>query len=270
MRFSCLPVSYFSQVNAGGMTLPDWGREAASLGFDGFDISSIFIMRHTPVYLRKFREFLDESPIPLVMMTTYPDFTHPDAIQRRREIDYYISEIAVCSQLGIPYLRLLGGQAWPGVSVEQGLEYMAEAFSRISNAARSYNVTLVYENHAKPADWDYLDFGFPLSVFRRIIPLINGRTIRLNFDTANATAAGADSLRLLREVYPLVETLHLSDTASDTALVPAQIGTGLTPNREILEWLRTQQFGGWICIEEASGQGQNGIRAALDFVRPFR
>ena len=270
MRFSCLPVSYFPLVHAGGMTVQRWGREAAALGFDGFDISSIFIARHTPVYLREIREFLAESPIPLVMMTTYPDFTHPDAMQRRREIDYFLTDIAVCSELGIPYLRLLSGQAWPTVSVEQGLEYVEQAFLRVSEAARDYGVTLVYENHAKPADWDYLDFGFPLSVFRRIIPLINGRTIRLNFDTANATAAGADSLRLLREVYPLVETIHLSDTASTTGLAPVQLGTGLTPNKKVLEWLKIQRFRGWICIEEASGQGRAGIQAAADFIRPFR
>jgi len=47
------------------------------------------------------------------MITTYPDFTHPCATQREREIEYLRNDIAVASQLNAKFLRVTAGQAHP-------------------------------------------------------------------------------------------------------------------------------------------------------------
>ena len=41
----------------------------------------------------------------------------------------------------------------------------------------------------------------------------------------------------------------------------------MTPNKEILAYLKQQGFNGLVCIEEASGTGYDGIRKAVEFVR---
>ena len=105
MKISCIPVSLFNEILSGKMDIIDWAREAKRIGFDGIDISIAFLKNRTPVYLGELKRKLKETGIPVVMMATYPDFTHPDQMQRDRELLYLQSDIALASELGIKYLR---------------------------------------------------------------------------------------------------------------------------------------------------------------------
>lgn len=88
MKFSCLPVSIFGDICSGKMSLVDWARAAREIGFDGIDISIMFLKNRTPTYLAELKRQLDEVGLPIIMMTTYPDFTHPSSEQRERELLY--------------------------------------------------------------------------------------------------------------------------------------------------------------------------------------
>ena len=48
MKISCLPVSIFGDVCSGKMDIVDWAREAKSMGYDGIDISIMFLENRTP------------------------------------------------------------------------------------------------------------------------------------------------------------------------------------------------------------------------------
>jgi sugar phosphate isomerase/epimerase len=50
-------------------------------------------------------------------------------------------------------------------------------------------------------------------------------------------------------------------------LKPVLLGTGLVPFREMFNMLKRAGFDGWICMEEASFQGQAGVEAAARFIR---
>ena len=195
MKISCLPVSLFMKISSGAMSLEDWIREAAEIGLDGFDLSIVMIKNHTPAYLAKLREAFDI--LPAVMATTYPDFTHPDPAQRRRELDYCRADISLCSQLGIRYLRVLAGQAHPPVSHSSGISTALDNLWQAAAVARSNGVTLLYENHSKPSAWQYADFSYPIDIFLEILDGLNGSGIRLNFDIGNVSSLGLDPLEIL-------------------------------------------------------------------------
>ena len=97
----------------------------------------------------------------MVMATTYPDFTHPDPLQRMREMEYLRRDIALCSELDIMFLRVLAGQAHPGMDIEQGTKLAIEGLRRSSKVAEKFGVKLLYEDHAKPGAWHYIDFSYP-------------------------------------------------------------------------------------------------------------
>ena len=46
--------------------------------------SQLALKEHTPVYLNRVNRLIDEIGIPIAMASAYPDFTHPDALQRER------------------------------------------------------------------------------------------------------------------------------------------------------------------------------------------
>ncbi|MGI6031628.1 MAG: sugar phosphate isomerase/epimerase family protein [Eubacteriales bacterium] len=267
MKISCLPVSLFSQILSGEISLRKWAEIGKESGLDGIDFSSMFITSHTPVFLREVGEALQEVGMPLVMVTTYPDFTHPSAVQRERELCYLEYDFAVASQLGAKYVRVLAGQAHPGVTREQGISWAVENLKRATQLAAKYNIIPVYENHAKPGAWDYIDFSHPVDIFTEIYEKTEDVGLRVNFDTANVVAAGSDTLALLQKVLPRLETVHGADSSTWGTLTHCMLGEGLSPLKEIFSMLKQHGFDGWICIEEGSGRGPSGIAQATQYVR---
>ena len=115
MKISCLPVSLFEDICAGKMELTEWARLAKEIGYDGIDISIMFLKNRTPTYLTKLKERLEEIGIPIIMMTTYPDFTHPDPVQRERELLYLQGDVALCSVIGSALFANFGRAAASGI-----------------------------------------------------------------------------------------------------------------------------------------------------------
>ncbi len=267
MKLSCLPVSLFSAISNRQMSLIEWAEQGKQFGLDGVDISLLFIENHSPAYLGRLSRGLKEVGIPLIMAATYPDFTHPDPVQREREMEYLRRDIALSSQLEVRYLRVLAGQAYPGTRRAEGVKWAVENLSEADRVARRYGVGLLYENHSKPGAWDYYDFSYPADIFLEICEGIRGTGIRLNFDTANIAALGLDPLSILGKVYDRVETIHVSDIAERGKFQPVLVGTGAVCFPQIFQYLKSRGFDNWLCIEEASFTGSEGIRKAVAYTR---
>ncbi len=72
---------------------------------------------------------------------------------------------------------------------------------------------------------------------------------------------------MLEAVLDRVTSVHASDTAASGALIHVLLGTGITPFRELFASLKRQGWDGWICMEEASNQGREGVAKAASFIR---
>ena len=55
------------------------------------------------------------------MVTSYPDFTHPDAQQRERELALEQEVMAVAAGLGADLVRVTAGQAHPATGRADGI-----------------------------------------------------------------------------------------------------------------------------------------------------
>jgi sugar phosphate isomerase/epimerase len=150
MKYSCLPVSFFGDLASGRMSIREWARCAREEGLDAIDLSAMFVQNHTPVYLRRLAEDLAAECMTIAMITTYPDFTHPDPRQREREQEFARHDVAVAAALGARYLRILAGQAHPQTTIRQGIDWVVDSFSRLDEVAARHGVVLLYENHSKP------------------------------------------------------------------------------------------------------------------------
>jgi sugar phosphate isomerase/epimerase len=225
MRLSCLPVSFFAEIIDGRMPVAEWARLGRSLGLDAIDLSILFVQPRTTEHARILRTQIEDAGSRVAMITTYPDFTHPDPAQRLRELDQAIETV------------------------------------------RSSPVRPVYENHAKPGAWEYTDFSTQPDIFLEITRRTAACGLGINFDTGNAASFHADPLAMLDQVIDRVVSVHVSDTAVFGELKPVEIGTGITPIAGCLRQLVAHGWDGWLCMEEASFHGQQGIAAAARFVR---
>ncbi len=267
MQLSCLPVSFFDQIISGQMSLGDWARLGVQAGLDGIDISVLFVKSRAPQYLQEMKREIENAGQRLVMMTTYPDFTNPDAAERRRQGDEPRANVDAAARLGAQYVRVTAGQGYPEVGFADGVDWAVAGLTRAVEETRGSGVTLVFENHARPGVWQYPDFSYPPKHFLAIAEQTAQVGLRINFDTANTLAYGDDPLPLLKQVIGRVETVHAADTSVRGELRHVLLGTGLAPFPEIFAAVKQADFDGWICMEEGSRQGVPGVIAATEFVR---
>jgi sugar phosphate isomerase/epimerase len=239
----------------------------AEIGLDGIDLSILFVPDRSPTGLRALWEAIEAEGMRVVMVTSYPDFTHPDPAQRERELVMEQEVIAVAAALGAELVRVTAGQAHPGTGREQGIIWASEGLARLAEATRGLGVRLVYENHAKPGAWQYTDFSQPPDIFLEIARRTADVGLGINFDTGNAAAFADDPIWLLNQVIARVVSVHASDTAVRGQLRHVLLGTGVTPFAALFDRLAQAGWDGWICLEEASFGGRAGVEAAARFVR---
>ncbi len=267
MNLSCLPVSYFGKILAGEMSIGDWAEEAASLGLDAIDLSILFLESHDSKQLDNIRQQIESAEMRVAVVTTYPDFTHPDADERKRQMNLLKDNISKVAAVGSEMIRITAGQAHPETGREEGIRWATEGLKHSIDTAESCGLQLLFENHAKPGAWHYTDFAQPTDIFLEISDALAGTPIKILFDTANPLAYGDDPLFILERVIDRVLCIHASDTRIRGSLEPVVVGTGLVPFVDIFARLKKANFDQWISIEEASGQGKSGLEKAASFVR---
>jgi sugar phosphate isomerase/epimerase len=267
MKLSCLPVSFFSEIVEGRMAVAEWARMGAELGLDAIDLSILFVPDREPSAVDALRRQIEDEGMRVAMLTSYPDFTHPDPAQRERELDLEQDVVEVAARLGATMVRVTAGQAHPETGRAEGIAWAIEGLCRLAEHTRGSGVTLVYENHAKPGAWQYTDFCQPPEIFLEIARGTASAGLAINFDTGNAAAYAEDPIALLDQVIHRVASVHAADTAERGQLRHVLLGTGVTPFVPLFERLVAAGWDGWICMEEASRQGREGVQAAARFVR---
>jgi sugar phosphate isomerase/epimerase len=267
MKLSCLPVSFFQAILDREMTLAEWVAFAKEIGLDGTECSLAFVQpigRATPGEMRR---LCDDAGIAVSMVTCHPDFTHPDAGERARQVEDMRRNLEIAVELGAPLARVLSGQRHPGVSDDQGIGWIVEGLGELSSDAERLGVTLAIENHTKSFFWQHFDFVMRGELFARLIEALRGTSVGVNFDTANPLVWGEETLPLFERVKDRLAIVHVADTAQKGEFKFCRIGQGIAPIGEVLRLARAQGFDGWVSIEEASRTGPDGFREAVRFVR---
>jgi sugar phosphate isomerase/epimerase len=224
------------------------------------------------------------------MMCCSPDFTNPDPDYRQREIDREANMIRVTRRLGGPgaVCRVLSGQRYPQVAVEQGLEWVANAIEQLLPVAREHDIILGLENHYKDGYWQYPEFAQKMDVYLRLLSAIPERQyFGVQYDPSNALVAGDDPLDLLRQVADRVVSMHASDRylaegttvdelrQSDGTLGYSPnlrhgvTGKGLNDYDAIFRLLADAGYEGWVSIEDGMN-GMEEMKESIDFLKRMR
>ena len=267
MQLSCLPVSFFSDIIEGRMSVGEWARMGASVGLEAVDLSILFVPDRSAGAVAAMRREVEDAGVRVAMVSSYPDFTHPDPAQRQNELVMEQEVFAVAAGLGAEMVRVTDGQAHPETGREEGIEWAVEGLSRLVESVRHMDVTPVFENHAKPGAWEYTDFSQSPDVFLEIVAGTADVGLGINFDTGNAAAFADDPVQLLDQVIDRVISIHAADTETKGELRHVLLGTGVAPFAAVFSHLIQSGWDGWICMEEASYQGREGLEAATRFVR---
>mgnify|MGYP001169143652 FL=1 len=267
----------------GSMKLNEWISLAAKLDLDGLEFYAGFLELEDPSTWKKFREQSEDHGLPIPMLCCSPDFTHPDAKFRQREVDKEKGWIDMAHELGAAYCRILTGQRRPEVSIEDGVDYCEETFGQCLEHATKAGITLILENHYKDNYWTYPEFAQKMDIFLKVLDRIRHPSFGVNYDPSNTILAGEDPLELLDKVADRVVTMHASDrfltrgTLEDlqreenvegyaARLSHGEIGRGLNDYDAIFSKLSTVGFDNWISIEDGV-EGMEQLERSARFLR---
>ncbi|MFA6566972.1 MAG: sugar phosphate isomerase/epimerase family protein [Victivallales bacterium] len=238
------------------MNIPKWASMAEQLGLDTIDLS-VLITRHDNT----------KPEFPVDTVATYTDFTNPDETVRESEFSSFMEDVRDCNTVGAQYLRVTAGQAHPQTSIGQGLNWAEKYLRRATEFAGLGNVRLLFENHSKPGVWSYYDFAGEPEIYFELVKRLESTKIDLLFDTANACYYKQDPVRMLERIFPRVRRIHVADIIAGEHLRPAPIGQGIVPLPEIFKFLKKNKFSGSFSIEEASFNGFEGMKKAVEATR---
>jgi sugar phosphate isomerase/epimerase len=268
----------------GTMKVAEWIQLASTLDIDGLEWYAGFLEMEKESNWSLFRRQVEDLGKVIPMMCCSPDFTHPDAVFRSKEISKQKRWIDMTHTLGGSFCRVLSGQRRPELSMEEGVKLAADCIEDCLSYAEERNITLILENHYKDDFWEYPEFAQKMDVFCQLVDRIHHPKFGVNYDPSNTYLAGEDPLELLYRVSERVVTMHASDrylkvgTIDDLRkeeggavgyakrLSHGEIGKGLNDYDAIFSELKRVGFDGWISIEDGM-DGMDQLARSVTFVR---
>ena len=277
-QLAVFPKAFMKELCVTGkMTLNEWIDKASALKIDGLEWYAGFLEMQDRKAWSGFRKRVNDLGLEIPMMCCSPDFTHPDAVFRSKQIAKQKEWIDMTHTLGGKYCRVLSGQRRPELSMEDGVKLTVDSIYECLDYARTLDVTLILENHYKDDFWKFPEFAQKSTVFCQIVDQIDDPHFGVNYDPSNTFLAGEDPLDLLERVKYRVKTMHASDrflvngTIEDlrrmednsegyaSVLRHGEIGKGLNDYDRIFSTLKAVGFDSWISIEDGvDGMDQLG------------
>jgi sugar phosphate isomerase/epimerase len=265
-RISVFPKCFFDELVDGRLSFEQWIRDAATLGGEGVEHYDGFFRSLAPEHVEPIRREMESTGQITSMICFSPDFTHPDADERCRQIERQKQAIDLTAQLGARHCRTLSGQRYPDLTRKDGITRTVDGIRRSLDHAEKRHVTLCLENHYKDGTWRYPEFAQPEDIFLEIIDQIESPFFGVQYDPSNATVGGFDPVRFLEKVRHRVVTMHASDrylapgatledlrtadgsTGYATVLRHGETGKGLNDYDAIFRLLADERFDGWISV----------------------
>ena len=268
----------------GSMKVSEWIELAVKLDIEGLEWYAGFLEMADEKNWPKFRRQVEDHGKVIPMMCCSPDFTHPDPVFRKNEIEKQKRWIDMTFVLGGSYCRVLSGQKRPGLSLDEGVKLAADCIHACLPYAEERKITLILENHYKDDFWEYPEFAQKMDIFCKLVDSLKHPFFGVNYDPSNTFLAGEDPLELLKRVSHRVVTMHASDryliegTLDDLRneengaagyakrLSHGEIGKGLNDYDAIFSELKRVGFDSWISIEDGV-DGMDQLERSVAFLR---
>ena len=289
-RLAAFPKGFFDEIVARRMTVFRWIELAGQLELDGVELYPNFLDSFDRAYVERVRGEAAARGLAIPMMCNSPDFTSPDAGDRRREVERTKDMFRVTAELGGTFCRVLSGQNRPGLDEDETLRWVIDCLWQLVPHAQAAGITMTIENHYKDGLWEYPEFAQSHRLYLAILDGVDTPWLKAQYDPSNCIVAGEDQYELLERVLPRVATMQASDRyleggtledlrgmAQDPLHGYAKIvrhgviGRGLNDYDRIFGILARAGYTGWVSIEDGDGatvaEGMANLQASARFLR---
>jgi sugar phosphate isomerase/epimerase len=182
LKTSLNAFSFNAALTAGTMNIDDLLDFAASLGFDGVDITGYYFKGYPQVpddeYLFHIKRKAHALGLDISGTGVRNDFTIADKSKRDLEVALVKNWIEVAAKIGAPVIRVFAGtQKNEGLTKEQVREWMLKDLQTCVDYGKQHGVIIGLQNHN-----DYIQTADEVI---QIIQLINSEWLGLILDTGS-------------------------------------------------------------------------------------
>lgn len=182
------------------MTMLDFVRLAAEMGWDGVELTSYYFPDPLPPnYLAELKRVCFIEGLQVCGASVGNVFTYPPGPARDTEVAKVKTWLRRAAALGAPVLRVFAGAPQPGQTVDEAVRCCLECLEACLETAAEVGVVLGLENHGGiVADAEGM---------LRILRQVSSPWLGANLDTGNFQTA--DPYRDMEQVAPYAVTTHL-------------------------------------------------------------
>ena len=287
-RISVFPKCYLDDLIARRRSYVQWIHDAATLGGEGVEHYDEFFVSYDEKDVAPIMDAMAETGQISSMLCFSPDFTHPDARERARQVERQKRAIDLAVRIGARYCRTLSGQKYPGLTLDEGVARASACIADALEYASARDVVLCLENHYKVGEWRYPEFAQQEEPYLALLDALPVTPyLGVQYDPSNAVIGGFDPIAFLDKIKHRVVTVHASDrflapgtTLDDVRLHDGTIGypdrmthgeTGRGTNDydAIFRLLHAVGFTGWISVEDGMN-GLDELRRSVEFLKQKR
>ncbi len=187
------------------------------------------------------RDKAEQSGIVLAGLATSLKFADPATTEAT--VDAALERIDLAYDMGVPALRVFGGNLPDGLDRRDAVKTAGETLLRVADYAAEREVTLCFETHD--------DWCNPADV-AAVMQYANHKAVAVNWDIMHPVRrAGVTIDQSFETLKPWIRHLHVHDGITNekggAQLMP--IGEGIIDHRRALECLATIDYKGYISGE---------------------
>lgn len=169
-------------------------------------------------------------------------FAFADAAERQANLDLLHRYIELAAEMNVPMVRTFGGPLTEGVSLDQAVDYVAEALNAAAPAAEQAGVTILLETHdafCKGAD------------VAKVMAQVSSQNVAAVWDVHHPFRMGEDIETTWRMIGSRVKHVHIKDARlrPDGSWQLVLLGQGEVPCRDVIELLHREGYQGMVAAE---------------------
>jgi sugar phosphate isomerase/epimerase len=249
---ACSSQSYTDEIDAGGLTLPEWFRLCAEeLGLRAVELEDKHIGEPSAGRIRELTAAAGRHGLLIVNIALMNNFGVADDAKRRDEEQRTIEWMRVARDLGSRFLRTFAG--WPEGPRADRWAGMLQSLRVVCGRAESAGIPLVMENH------NHGGFVQRADDVRAILDAVASPALSLLLDTGNFL----DGRASIEPTARLARHVHAKFTKVERDGRDASID-----NAGAVELLRAAGYRGAVSVEYEGGEaGRAAVPRAIAYLR---
>jgi sugar phosphate isomerase/epimerase len=236
----------WSTLGCPGWTFGHAAEQAAAHGYRALEVRLLdgeIIPSTLPAGRRRtLKQVMQQHQIEIIGLGLSVRFSSPNSAERQGQVEELRKYLELANDLGVPYVRIFGGNVQEGHTIDETINWVAESVARAMPLAEAQGVTVLLETH------DAFCRGAEVA---GVLQQVVHPRLQAVWDVHHPFRMGESPEETWRLIGPRTAHIHLKDARRkpDGSWQLVLLGQGEVPCRTIVELLHRQGYRGYISAE---------------------